>query len=87
MDHSLPGSSVHGSLQARILEWVSTPSLGDLPRPGIEPVSCRREVVQLGSLGQGALEPGCLISNPISAIYFTELFHLSVLVCSFVKEQ
>ena len=23
MDHSLPGSSVHGSLQARILEWVA----------------------------------------------------------------
>jgi len=22
MDHSLPGSSVHGILQARILEWV-----------------------------------------------------------------
>ena len=26
MDHSLPGSSVHGILQARILEWVATPS-------------------------------------------------------------
>ena len=23
MDHSLPGSSVHGTLQARILEWVA----------------------------------------------------------------
>ena len=26
MDHSPPGSSVHGILQARILEWVATPS-------------------------------------------------------------
>ena len=26
MDCSLPGSSVHGLLQARILEWVSMPS-------------------------------------------------------------
>ena len=26
MDYSLPGSSVHGSLQARILEWVATSS-------------------------------------------------------------
>ena len=26
MDCSLPGSSVHGILQARILEWVATPS-------------------------------------------------------------
>ena len=36
MDHSLPGSSVHGTLQARILEWVATPSTGDLPDPGTE---------------------------------------------------
>ena len=33
----LPGSSVHGILQARILEWVAVPSSGDLPNPGIEP--------------------------------------------------
>ena len=26
MDHSLPGSTVHGTLQARILEWVVMPS-------------------------------------------------------------
>ena len=26
MDFSLPGSSVHGILQARILEWVAMPS-------------------------------------------------------------
>ena len=26
MDNSLPGSSVHGDLQARILEWVAMPS-------------------------------------------------------------
>ena len=26
MDCSLPGSSVHGILQARILEWIATPS-------------------------------------------------------------
>ena len=27
MDYSLPGSSVHGVLQVRILEWVAMPSL------------------------------------------------------------
>ena len=32
MDCSLPGSSVQGILQERILEWVSFPS----PDPGIE---------------------------------------------------
>ena len=26
MDCSLPGSSVHGILQARILEWITVPS-------------------------------------------------------------
>ena len=38
MDYSLPGSSVHGIPQARILEW-SFPSPGDLPNPGIKLVS------------------------------------------------
>ena len=35
MDYSLPGSSVHGILQARILEWVAMPPPGDLPDPRI----------------------------------------------------
>ena len=39
MDCSLPGSSVHGILQARILEWVAIPFSRDLPNPGIEPGS------------------------------------------------
>ena len=34
---SLPGSSVHGLLQARILEWVIMSFSRDLPNPGIEP--------------------------------------------------
>ena len=37
--YSLPGSSVHGISQARILEWVAISSLGDLPDPGIKPLS------------------------------------------------
>ena len=36
MDYCTPGSSDHGIFQARILEWVACPSLGDLPDPGIE---------------------------------------------------
>ena len=39
LDRSLPGSSVHGILQARILEWVAMPSSVDLPKPGIKPRS------------------------------------------------
>ena len=37
MDCSPPGSSVHGILQARILEWVACPPPGGLPHPRIEP--------------------------------------------------
>ena len=39
MDCSPPGSSVHGILQARILEWVAISFSRDLPNPGIEPRS------------------------------------------------
>ena len=34
-DRSLTGSSVHGILQVRILEWVAMPSSRDFPDPGI----------------------------------------------------
>ena len=33
------GSSVHGILQARILEWIAIPFSRDLHNPGIEPGS------------------------------------------------
>ena len=39
MDRSPPDSSVHGILQARILEWGAMPFSGDLPNPGMEPRS------------------------------------------------
>ena len=41
MDRNPSGFSVHGILQARILEWVDSHSLtpGDLPDPGIKPRS------------------------------------------------
>ena len=39
MDCSLPGSSVHGIFQARILEQVAISSPGDRPNPGVKPVS------------------------------------------------
>ena len=39
MECSLPGSSVHGVLQARLMEWVAMLSSRDPPDPGIEPAS------------------------------------------------
>ena len=51
MDCSPPGSSVHGILQARILEWVAIPfSPGDLPDAEIEPVFLCPLHWQAGSL-------------------------------------
>ena len=41
MDYSPPGSSTHGILQARILEWAAIPPPGDLPNPVTEPASVR----------------------------------------------
>ena len=38
MDRTPPGSSVHGILQARTLEWVAMSSRG-LPDPGVKTVS------------------------------------------------
>ena len=39
MDCNPPASSVHGSFQARILEWVVCPPPGDLPDPWTDPAS------------------------------------------------
>ena len=47
-DCSLPGSSVHGLFQARILEPVAI-SPGDLPDPGIEPASPASSALAGGS--------------------------------------
>ena len=39
MDCSPSGSSIHGILQARLLEWVAIPFSSNLANPGIEPGS------------------------------------------------
>ena len=40
MDHSLPGSSVRGILQSRILDWVAMPSSRGSSHPTFSYVSC-----------------------------------------------
>ena len=39
MDYRLPGSSIYGIPQARILEWVAMPSSRGSSQPRIEPAS------------------------------------------------
>ena len=53
MDCSPAGSSDHGILQARILEWVAFPSSETLPYSGIEPGSpILQAVFTTASLGR-----------------------------------
>ena len=67
MDCSPPGSSVHGILQARLLEWVTTPSPGVLPDPGIEPVSLTFPALAGGLFTTSATWEAlylCLVAQP-----------------------
>ena len=66
MDCSLPGSSVHGILQARILEWVAMPSSGDLPNPEIEPRSPALKVDSSPSDPTGKPKNTGVSSHPFS---------------------
>ena len=50
IDCGLPGSSVHGTFQARILEWLPCPPPKDLPDPEIEPMPLMSPHWQAGSL-------------------------------------
>ena len=45
--------TVHGILQARILEWGAFPSPGDLPNPGIKPGGLILQVDSLPAEPQG----------------------------------
>ena len=55
MDCSPSGSSIHGILQARILQWLSFLSPGDLPNPGVEPRSPALQADALTSEPPGKL--------------------------------
>ena len=57
MDCRPPGSFVHGILQARILEWVPFLPPGDLPNPGIKPMSLMSPALAGGSSYQHYSSP------------------------------
>ena len=48
--------TVHGILQARILEWGAFPSPGDLPNPEIEPRSSALQADSLQAEPSGKLD-------------------------------
>ena len=55
--------TVHGILQARILEWVTIPFSRDLPNPGIEPRSptLQADPLPAESPGKPPKEKCCLL--------------------------
>ena len=53
MDYRPSGSSVHGILHAKIVEWVAIPTGSDVPNPGIEPGSLTFQAGSLPSEPQG----------------------------------
>ena len=64
MDCSLPGSSVHGILQARILEWVFCSLLQEFfPTQGLNPglQHCRRNLYCLDHQGSSLICKGSLL--------------------------
>ena len=50
MDCSPPGSSVHGILQSRTLQWAASSSSRGTPYPGMEPASHVSPELQADSL-------------------------------------
>ena len=63
MDCSLPGSSIHGILQARILEWVAIPFSRGSSDPEIKPESPALQVDSLPS------EPPAHLLNPVFKLH------------------
>ena len=84
LDCSLPASSVHGILQARILEWIAMPSSGDLPDPGIEPASLILLHWQVGSSPLAAPgKPSPRVINMSSFLNLDSFFIFYFALCVF----
>ena len=62
MDCSPPGSSVHGILQARTLEWVAFPFSRGLPDPGFKAGSAALQAIlyHLSYQGSHKYTPPCV---------------------------
>ena len=77
MDCSPPGSSVPGTLQARVLEWVACSPPGDLPNPAIEPMTPALQVDSLPLSRQGSplsgMGRGFMSSSRSSTFFFCKV--------------
>ena len=82
MDHSPPGSSVHGILQARILEWVALPSSRGSSWPRDWNCVSRLLHWQVDSL---PLAPYCLLS--ISPLLKFNFHRVGIFIFSLLRPQ
>jgi len=64
MDYSLPGSSVYGISQARILEWVPISCSRDHPDSWIKPISLTLAGGEFPPSHQGRLHCGLPVHFP-----------------------
>ena len=88
MDCSLPDSSVHGILQARIQECVAIPSLGDLPDPGVKPGSLTLQADSLLSKPPGKpLNTGVGSLSLLQGIFPTQELNWGLLDCRWILYQ
>ena len=82
MDCSPPGSSVHGILQVRILEWVAMPFSRGSSLPGIE---SRSPELQADSLPFGPPgKPVWHIADTYQTHCPSQLWYLALLTCTFI---
>ena len=83
IDYSTPGSSVHGLLQARILEWVACLPPGDLPNPGIKPRSPSLKADTLPSEPPGKYKnTGVSSLSLLQGNFLTQELNCGLLYCS-----
>ena len=81
MDYSPPDSSVHGILQARILEGLQFPSSGDVFNPGIK---LRSPALQTDSLPSGPQEKPSFSANLLSSFNYINQKYTLIKKCPFL---
>ena len=88
MDCNLPGASVHGILQARILERVAMPPPGDLPNLGIKPRSPALQTDSLSSEPPGKPKnTGMGSLSLLQGIFLTQESNWGLLHCRWIFYQ
>ena len=81
MDHSLPGSSVHGIFQARLLEWAAISLLrGIFPTQGSNPglLHCRQTLYHLSHQGSHTFKQQSLLKRFAKFSWFPMEISLSL---------